>query len=378
MSAGLDLNASFARAVAGGPDAAPAPLPLEETGAGLPLALSLQGRHPEVGLAGTVLCREFPHLVCQDFLPHLGTEKCWAAGRHRLDAARALGLVFDSVRLALGGVRSLVLALPPYLSSAQAVQAVRLAQRAKLPVAGSIAAPLALGWTAHARQPWSGAAVLVDVDHYALTGAVLRAAPGQLQVLSRKTLPILGLRIWKERLLNAIADLCIHHNRRDPRDSGSAEQLLHDQLDGVLEACDEGQMVELVIRTSTWCQNLILQPRQILSFCAPLIREAAEEVSAAWQALSEGPTLVILSAAAARLPGLAPALVEAAGGKVPTLVLGADAAAQAAFTLACSPVRGMSAAEHLGRALSLPPADSSAPENSNRPKALGTPPTTNR
>lgn len=352
--AGLDLNATCARAAVGAPDTPPARFPLEETGEGLPLALSLGGRHVEVGHAGVALCREYPHLVCQDFLAHLGTEHHWAAGRHRLDPARALGLVFDSVRLALAEARSVVLSLPAYLSAAQAAQAVALACRAKLPVAGSVAAPLALARAAWARQPWPGPAVVVDVDHHALTGAVLRAGPDQLQLLSRKTLPALGLRVWKGRLLDAVADLCVHHNRRDPRDSGAAEQLLFDQLDGVFEACQDGQLVELIVRSASWCQNLILQPRQILTFCDRLTRQAAEELSGVWQALAEGPALLIASAAAARLPGLVAALAESAGSQIPTLVTDADAAARSALALACAPVRGMAPAEHLGRALPLP------------------------
>src|SRR5262245_7419471 len=94
---GLDLNATRARA-AHGPAQHPAALRLEGEHLELPLALSLEGRHPAVGRAGAALCRRMPPFACQGFLPHLGTPRTWAAGRHRLDAGRALGLVFDCLQ----------------------------------------------------------------------------------------------------------------------------------------------------------------------------------------------------------------------------------------------------------------------------------------
>lgn len=352
--AGLDLSAPRVRAVIGGVDKPPADLPLEETGEGLPLAVSLHGRRPEVGHAGTALCREYPHLACLDFLAHLGTERCWAAGRHRLDAAALLSLVFERVQPALAEARAVVLVLPAYLSAAQAAQAVRLGRKARLPVAGSVAAPLAAGLAAYRQQPWTGPALLVDVDDHALTGAVLHAGAEQLQVQSRKTLPRLNLRAWKGCLLDAIADLCIRQNRRDPRDCGATEQFLYDQLADVFAAVAQDELVEVLIRASQWCQNLILQPRQVLAFCARLLDELAEEVRAAWTEKPEGGR-VIVTAAAGSLPGLVAVLTEAVGGEAAPVILDGDAAARMAVTLAGAGGRSGQPAEHLSRTLPLPP-----------------------
>ncbi len=357
--AGLDLSAPRARAVSGGVDGPPTPLPLEETGEGLPLAVGLHGRRPEVGRAGAALCREYPHLVCLDFLAHLGTERCWSAGRHRLDAAGALGLVFERVQPALAEAHGVVLVLPAYLSAAQAAQAVRLGRAARLPVVGSVAAPLAAGLAAYRQQPWTGPAVLVDVDDHALSWAVLHAGAEQLQVQTRKTLPHLSLRAWKGRLLDAIADLCIRQSRRDPRDSGAAEQLLYDQLEDVCAAAVRDQLVEVIIRASGWCQNLILQPRQVRAFSARLLEEVAEEVEATLSEELENSHLIV-TAAAGRLPGLAAVLAEALGSEGSPVVLGADAAARTALMLAGSIGRTRQPAEHLSRALPLPPRSQSA------------------
>ena len=73
-------------------------LPLEGAREALPLVISLQGRQPQVGTSGVGLCRLSPHLACLDFLSDLGENRQWTAGRHCLDAARALTLVLERVQ----------------------------------------------------------------------------------------------------------------------------------------------------------------------------------------------------------------------------------------------------------------------------------------
>src|SRR5256886_15424367 len=69
------LPVSRARAVAGVRGVPPRVLPLDAPHADLPLAISLEGRRPEVGRAGLALCRQSPHLVCLDFLAALRSEE---------------------------------------------------------------------------------------------------------------------------------------------------------------------------------------------------------------------------------------------------------------------------------------------------------------
>ena len=128
----------------------------------------------------------------------------------------------------------LVIAMPTYLSAEQVASLVKLAGKARLPVCGWVAAPLAVTLTAYAEQPWAGPALVVDADEHALTWAAVAVEFGQARVLDAQALPHLGMRLWKERLLNAVADRCVRQSRRDPRDSAAAEQSLYDQLDGVL------------------------------------------------------------------------------------------------------------------------------------------------
>src|ERR1700680_3194551 len=87
---GVDLNATRARAVHGAGLGAPSGLHLDNAPRALPLPVSLADRAPVVGAAGASLRRKAPHLACLDFLPALGQQRHWTAGRHRLDAAGAL------------------------------------------------------------------------------------------------------------------------------------------------------------------------------------------------------------------------------------------------------------------------------------------------
>jgi hypothetical protein len=331
---GLDLNASRARAV-GGPEGLARPLTLAEPEDELPMAVCLQGRRPEVGRVGAAMCREWPHLVCQDFLPRLGTSHAWRAGRHRLDAARAVALVLEHLRPVLGPARAAAAVLPAYLTAEQAERVLGVAQKARLPVLGSLALPLAAATAAYVERPWAGFALVVDADEHALTWTLVRADAGRIAAADGRAVPHLGLRAWKAALLDAIAERCVRHSRRDPRDSGAAEQLLYDQLDAVFDAGRQGEMVEVVVRTAGWCQNLFLPPEQVREFCAPPAGEAAEEFEAALAAAPPEPLAgVWLTHAAGRLPGLGAAVRELVGETTPVAALPPDAPARTAHYLA--------------------------------------------
>ncbi len=175
-------------------------------------------------------------------------------------------------------------------------------------------------------------------------------------------LPQLNRRAWKACLLDAIADCCVRHGRRDPRDSGSAEQYLYDQLDDVFDAGLREQQIEVVIRASNWCQNLFLQPPQVRAYCNPLAQHAAEEIGPELAAaLPASPAAVLLTAAAGALPGLTAVMQDIAGDHVPVALLPADAAARAAHDLAGRFRRGDLTAGHHDVQVPLPKGAQPAP-----------------
>jgi hypothetical protein len=354
--AGLDLNASRVRAVSG-PPGQPCALALGDEAAELPMAISLQGRTPEIGRAGLSLCRQSPHLLCYEFLDKLGSDKDWKAGRHRLDAGRAVSLVCERLRKPLTGVNALALALPSYLDRTQVDAVVKAVEKTRLLPLGSVTAPLALALDAYANQPWSQVALVVDADDAALTWTVVIAGDGQMRLLGEQTLPRLGLRAWKECVLDAVADRCVRHSRRDPRESGPAEQMLYDQIDAALLTARSGQMVEFHIQTSQWYQNLHVRPEEMEGYGAGLVRQAVEGMWAALVAVSAvgRPSHILVSAAAEPLPGLLAALPDHLGERPLLRVLPPEAAARSAHALAALVQAGTLRRGQFDTAVPLPP-----------------------
>jgi hypothetical protein len=332
---GLELNGTRGRAVIGPGEVPPRSLALDGKGGDLPMALSLENRRPEVGRAGLALCRRLPHLACTDFLAELGERRQWGDGRKRIDADKALALVFDHLRPACKGAKGLVATLPAYLNRTQADLVSKSAEKTKLPWYGTVSASLAVGLAAHAEHPWEGRALILDVDDHALSWSMAEIGPERVFLVAEQSVRPLGLLAWKRRLLDALADRCIRHSRRDPRDSGQAEQALFDQLDTVLDAASQGQTAEVVVRAATWFQDLLLRPEEIIQFCSLLVRQTLKELGQAPDLNQEGKaTRILLTEAAGRLPGLVPALHEWREGDTEVSVLPPNALAKAAHDLA--------------------------------------------
>jgi FHA domain len=310
---GLDLNATRARAVYGAGQGAPVGLNLEDDRRELPLAISLADRSPVVGAAGAMLRRKAPHLACIDFLSVLGQKRQWAVGRHRLDAAGAVRLVFERLYQTFGRAEGVVLTLPTYLTDDQEIQALQLAGKARWPLLGAAPAPTAAAIAAYERLPWAGLALVADVDGHALTWSAVSVEAEHVQLIQTHVCPHLGLGAWLNRLLNGAAGRCVRLSRRDPRGSADSEQSLYDQLARLLASGGPtGGTVQLNVQSPQWYQNLMLSPEELADFCAPLVRQSlAEMQSFASSLAAQGTTAALIATAAAgALPGLTAALED--------------------------------------------------------------------
>jgi molecular chaperone DnaK (HSP70) len=376
---GIDLNATRARAVQGLARTIPRALPLDGTQDALPMVLSLEGRQPQLGRAAAGLCRQFPHLVCLDFLASLGEPREWVAGRHHLDASRAMKIVLERLRTACEGTGGVVLTVPAYLTRTQVGLLPALAEKARLPLLGSVRAPLAAALAAHAAEAWTGLALVLDADDHAVTATTVVADGEKMLFHASQSWPRLNLRAWKTRMLNAVAERCIRQSRRDPRDSASAEQALYEQLEDALDRSAKGKVIELLIQTTNWYQNLLLRPEELVAFCDPLVRQTMTDVQEMLTAHSATGALraVLVTRAASRLPGLVAkvedwareqlaegtadsdadfgeALLEGAAEPTRVTVLIPDAAALAAHDLAGRMGRSELARGHFELAVPLP------------------------
>jgi hypothetical protein len=311
---GLDLNATRARAIQGESHGSalhvPIALPLDGNERELPLAVSLEERQPKVGRAGASLCRKSPHLACLDFLPFLGDDRTWDAGRHRLDAARAFALVCEQLQRRIAKAEGVTVALPAYLGPAQAALLANLAGKARWRLLGSVPSPVAVALAAHEHLPWSGLAVVLDLDGHALTWSAVAVRDDMVRLLHIHAVPHLSRGAWLGRLLDGVALRCVRLSRRDPRESAETEQTLFDQLAALLDTGLSGQPAEIVLQTPHWYQHLKVSPADLTAFCAPLAQRAVAEMQDFLTATASlGPAgTVLLTGSAARLPGLAAAL----------------------------------------------------------------------
>jgi hypothetical protein len=303
---GLDLNSTRARAVHGSEAGAAVPLALEEDHVELPLAISLEGRKPVPGRLATAACRKVPHFTCLDFLPHLGGERAWTAGRHRIDAAGALSIVCESVASRFSKSHGVALTLPTYLDGRQRALLNQILTKARWRVSATVAAPVAAALAAFEYLPWAGLALIGDVDGHAFTWSAVSVRGDRATLLETTSLPGAGRTAWLRRLIDAVAIRCVRTTRRDPRESADAEQSLYDQLAERLDSRAEASRAELIIQTKQWFQNLLLDADELRSWCAPLAAQlGASMMDARDLASAHGPvTAVLLTASAGRLPGL--------------------------------------------------------------------------
>jgi hypothetical protein len=303
---GLDMNGTRAVAVTGGEDGPRHSVQLETDHVDLPMVLNLEGRRPEVGRSGLRLLRRMPHLVCHDFLAGLGRSREWSAGRHRLNAGEALSVVLQHLQPLWSRAAAAGLALPSYLEPSQALLIGPLAKEARLPLTGMVPASLALALSAHAQQPWTGPALVLEVDDHALTWTAVAAENDELRYLGSHALTHLRQSAWKDRLLDSVAEHCIRQNRRDPRAYPEVEQMLYEQIGRVLTANQQGQVLELVIQREQWYHNMLLRFEDVARVCSGLVGQAVkamQELSTAVQPTLTPPVL-ISSWQAAHLPGL--------------------------------------------------------------------------
>lgn len=357
---GLDVNATRLRAMSCETGRPPRSLLLDEPHADLPLAVSLENRHPEVGRAALGLERRLPHLTCFAYLDALTQPLEWKCGRHRFDAKGLLTLAIERVRTVCPKPENLTLALPVYLSPPKVAALANVFEKSKLAVRGSAVLPLALLAASDASEPRPSLTMVVDVDDHALNGAIVACEANQARLIGSAIQPRLSLRIWKDRLLNALADRCVRVCRRDPRDSALAEQALFEQIDSALDRVRSGRKVDLTIRSTHWYQNLIQNADDFDGYCNALAKQSASLLRDLMLSAPEPLQAVWLTHAAGRLPGLANALHEQLTERAGVSVLPADAGARAAVTLATRWERDELPRTHLDSVVLLP---ESGPQN---------------
>ncbi len=308
----LDIDASRVRAVVGLPDDFPCALPLEPPDKELSMVLNLEGTEASVGRAARLVCRERSQYAHTNFL-HQVPEAVPVARLHRAetflapDPCASVRRVLRRVLAVSPYPSGVTYCVPPYLSKRQLEVFIHLSVESGLPVAGIIASPLANVLSAYAEHPWTGSAILLDLDEHMFWLSLLKTEEGNAEILDTFGYEHLGLRHWHQKVLDGLADHCIQHTRRDPRDCPAAEQALYMQLQPIMEQCVYGHVANVTFRTRDQFHHFVLLPEHTLGFCKSLTQEIVSEVSNALRHLrSEGHTspVLLVSHQGSLLPGV--------------------------------------------------------------------------
>jgi len=362
---GVDLSASRARAVAAGSGRTRA-LVLDGNNHDLPMFVALDGRTPVVGLAGHALYRKAPHSICSNFLPMLCKPQEWKGPRLTVTPESAtLAALQKLVAPITAETDAAGLTLPTYLDATQIKKLTELTATAKLPIRGTVSGPLAVAahrssfvlapapeadsdsgddldsrptlLPLHTPEAGSGAVLVIDADEFALTASLVLVTPNAVTLHATAAWRRTSLRVWQDRLIDALADRCVRVCRRDPRDSADGEQALFEQLEDAMEAARLGRPVRVTMRGGHWHQDLVLQPEEWEACTAAILRTTIEDLGqflhGTTSALPMPPRAVWLSHAAGRLPGLAVQMYKHAPPRATVSILPANAYAEAAASL---------------------------------------------
>jgi hypothetical protein len=235
-----------------------------------------------------------------------------------------------------------------------------VADRAATLLTGKLAAPESAraDWVVPLRPSTGGpgAVVIVDADEFALSAVLVSVGNDLVRLVGSATWPRLAVKMWKDRLLDAVADRCVRLCRRDPRDSAAAEQELFEQLDEALDRTRSGQRISLCVRTAHWFQDVIQQPEEFETHCTVLARHAGDSVRDFTNGigLAEPPRAVWLTDSAGRLPGLVRAVHANTPEGTAVEVLPPSAIASAAAALVPRWLAGELPRTHLDSVIQLP------------------------
>jgi hypothetical protein len=338
--AGLDINGTRIRGAAASAGTPPRPMLLADSDEELPLAISLEGRVPCVAPAALAFRRAAPHLLCAGFLPSLGQVRTWSAGRHRLDAAEAMGLVAKTLKPKLTEIRGAEICLPAYLSLNQTKLVRSTLEAARVPLLGTIALPLALA--AHDTNTQRGLTLVLDADDELATWSLIETNANYHRLRVVIPMTYAGIRGWVDRLLGFVADRCIRLCRRDPRDSAQAEQSLDEQITEFLRDPRPGQPLTVRLRTEHWVQILTISWDDITKICATPANLVADEGQAIVTCINSAhpPDVIWITSAAAKLPRLLETISLRWPERTSVLELAPEAGAEAAWAVAARRVRG--------------------------------------
>lgn len=273
-----------------------------------------------VGAPAAAQARLKPRLVHDSFWDRLGTEPVGPPFREGVSRADLAHAHLQAIVEAAGEpVTEAYLAVPGFWSSEALGLLLGVARAAGLPVVGLVDAAVAAASVGHAGE------ALLHLDLTRHRSVVTAMVQGDEVVRTRVAAAEgRGGKAFEEQWAAAVASQFVREARFDPLHAGATEQALYDALPGWLGELGLRQSVPASLAAGGREYAIELRRASLLAAAADLYRGLAEQVGL-WKRAGEA-TTILLSARAARVPGLAERLGEIRGVRIVELPLGAAVA----------------------------------------------------
>jgi hypothetical protein len=283
----------------------------------------VEGERPLFGEEARRRCRLSPRLVASDFWARLDTAPLGPPFPEGLSAADLVHAHLESLwKTAKGGTAEVVLALPGVYDERQLGLLLGIAQSLAMPVSGLVDAALA---AASAGFPGER---LIHVDLGLRRAVVTEIRQGASLVRERVArLDRWGLDEVHDAEMRGAAEAFVRRERFDPLHDAATEQQLFDRLPAWLAALERDGRTALSLSAAGREVAVELTRAEAEEWTAGFATELSQQVSLVKR--PGEPTSVLVSAHAARLPGLTARLAAIRG--VEVVVLPAQAAAAGAL-----------------------------------------------
>lgn len=280
----------------------------------------LDGATLLVGAEAAARRRTEPRFVHDSFWEGLSTEPVGRPFPPELRRADLAHLQLKALGQDAGaGVSEVILAVPGSFGPGALGLLLSVARAAGLPVAGLVDAAVAAASLGHPGER------LLHLDLTRHRAVLTELVQGEEVVRVRVAAPErLGWAAFEDAFAETVAGQFVRETRFDPLHAGATDQALHDALPGWLGELGLRQALSIGLSAAGREHRIELARTALLAGAADLYRGLVDQVGLA-KRVGE-PATLLLSARAARLPGLADRLREIRGLGLVELVLGAAVA----------------------------------------------------
>jgi len=260
-----------------------------------------------------------PRRIHHRFWSKLETDSLVDKRFHHLTAADLVSRQLEQMwQKGASGGDGLVVAVPPYMHSANLGLFLGIASEIEIPVVALVDA----GVAATRREYQNAVPVHIEMSLHT-TSLTRLAQPGQVRIERTEIIDSCGVVVLYDAWINAIAEAFVQQSRFDPLHTAETEQMLLNRLGGWLADASSVGQLELQIEYGGRSYQAVIESLGLIAAAAPVYQLIANNLRALYRA--EDTPAIQISDRVARMPGLADMLKARVGGEIFVLEPGATA-----------------------------------------------------